>query len=340
MSKKKKYNINTFQLCAMLAFIAILFLYLFTDYKIWDMQYRNAGHISGNVELMKDYSSGKTVYRQKDLDKLAELVEYYSVGEAIRDNPAVYISVIVITIIMEFGVVWIRKKKYNPDQFNQLMSSTLVTGFSHELKTPLAVIRTLAENWDYIDEADREKYTERVTEEVQHVDRLVNRLDELSEISSGVIKLNKTEVNLYSLAEEVYKQQKYMIEERQLDVSIHAESPEKCLVKGDRELLRLAIANFFSNALKYSDHTVKIELVSGKKVAFRITNDGNVLDKEEAAKVWELFYKNDEARTVRLASSGVGLTVTRSILKAHKAQFGCTPGENETVFWFKMKSIS
>ena len=340
MNQKKKYNINTLWLCAMLVFLVVMFLYLYTDYKIWDKRFRNAGHIGGNVELMKEYSNGGMVYSEMNSEKFSELLEYYSAGEAIRDNWMVYLIIIVIAILMEYGIVRIRQKKYKPDQFNQLMSSTLVTGFSHELKTPLAVIRALVENWDYIDEVNHEKYTERVTEEVQHVDRLVERLNGLSELSSGVIKLNKTDVDLYSLAEDAFKQQKYMIEEKQLDVSIHADSPEKCHVKGDTEMLRLAIANFFSNAVKYSEHTVKVELISRKNVTFKITNDGNVLNKEEAAKVWELFYKNDEARTDRYGSSGVGLSVTKSILKAHKAKFGCIPEETETVFWFEMKSIS
>ena len=336
MNKKKKYNINTFWFCAMLAFITILFLYLFTDYKIWDMQNLKAADVSSKVEIKKNWGAS---YSKKDLDKLTDIIESHPVGEVIRNNLTVYLLAILSTALLEYGIIRIRRKKYNPNRYNQLMSSTLVTGFSHELKTPLAVIRALVENWDYIDEEKHEKYMEKITEETEHVNRLVERLNGLSDLSSGVIKLNKSDVNLYSLAEEIYKQQKYMIDERKLNVSIHADSPEKCFVKGDPEMLRLAVANFFSNAVKYSAHEVKVELISGKKVHFRITNDGNVLDKEEAAKVWEIFYKKDAARTDRLGSSGVGLAVTKSILKAHKAKFGCTPGEKETIFWFEMKGI-
>ena len=344
MSKKKKYNINTFWLCAMLAFMVILFLFLYTDYKVWDKQYRNAGQAIANIEFAprKVYDPNGEInktYRSVNTFDLNDLVDYYSAGEAIRDNWHIYLLTIVIAALMEYGIICIRRKKYDPGQSDQLMSSTLVTGFSHELKTPLAVIRALVENWDYIDEADHEKYTERFAEEVEHMDKLVNRLENLSELKSGVIKLKKTDVDLYSLTEEIYAQLKYMIEERQLNVSITADSPEKCKVKGDPEMLKIAVANFFSNAVKNSEHEVKVELIAGKKVLFRIANDGNVLDKEEATKVWDLFYKNDTARTNRLGSSGVGLTVTKSILKAHKAKFGCIPKEKETVFWFEMKSI-
>ena len=110
------------------------------------------------------------------------------------------------------------------------------------------------------------------------------------------------------------------------------------MVAGDQEMLRIAIGNFISNAIKYSGSSISVELKSGKKVRFQVKNDGAALSKEAAGKVWELFYKTDAARTDRMGSSGVGLAVTKSILKAHKAKFGCIPGNGETTFWFEMKN--
>ena len=92
-----------------------------------------------------------------------------------------------------------------------------------------------------------------------------------------------------------------------------------------------------TNAVKYSAGRIGIRISSDQKVRFEISNDGQVLSREAASKVWDLFYKTDASRTDRLRSSGIGLAVTASILKAHKAKYECIPGENETTFRFEMK---
>ena len=60
------------------------------------------------------------------------------------------------------------------------------------------------------------------------------------------------------------------------------------------------------------------------------------IEKEELDKVWDIFYTTDKARTDRMSSSGVGLSVVKSILDAHKADYGCTSGDKGTEFKFSM----
>ena len=239
---------------------------------------------------------------------------------------------------MEWGIARLFREKRKRDRFRDRMSSTLATGFAHELKTPLAVMKVSVENWDYIEEEDKPEYLEKITAEMEHLETMVKKITDISEIPSEKGKIKKEKVNLYSVAEEVLRQQKPVMEERNLKVSLYANAPEGCMVEGDPEMLRIAIGNFISNAIKYSGNSISIEFKSGKKVRFQVKNDGAGLSKEAAKKVWELFYKTDAARTDRMGSSGVGLAVTKNILKAHKAKFGCTPGKGETTFWFEMKN--
>ena len=238
---------------------------------------------------------------------------------------------------MEWGIAWFFRKKGKRDRFKDRMSSTLATGVAHELKTPLAVMKVSVENWDYIEEEDKPEYVEKITAEMEHLETMVKKITDANAISLEAGRIKKEKVNLYSVTEEVLCQQKPVMEERGLKVSLQADDPDGCMVAGDPEMLRIAVSNFISNAIKYSGKSISVELKSGKKVRFQVKNDGAGLSKDAARKVWELFYKTDAARTDRMGSSGVGLAVTKSILKAHKAKFGCIPGEGETTFWFEMK---
>ena len=92
-----------------------------------------------------------------------------------------------------------------------------------------------------------------------------------------------------------------------------------------------------SNAIKYCDHVIMIQLIrSGRKIEFSITNDGAKIDKKDLDKIWDVFYTTDQARTDRMSSSGVGLSVVKNILDVHKADYGCTSGDKGTEFRFSM----
>ena len=247
------------------------------------------------------------------------------------------IIIIPVAIFIEWSIISYRKRSRNRGRFGELMSSTLATGFSHELKTPLAVIRASVENWDYIDEADRPEYIQKIDSETAHLDTLVDKLLGVGNMSTDTIKLNKQAVDLCAVTNEIIEKQKPMMDERKIKLELVTANPEKCLVQADPELLRIAVGNFMTNAVKYSAGRIGIRISSGPKVRFEISNDGQVLSREAASKVWDLFYKTDASRTDRLRSSGIGLAVTASILKAHKAKYECIPGEKETTFWFEMK---
>ena len=102
-------------------------------------------------------------------------------------------------------------------------------------------------------------------------------------------------------------------------------------------MMKMVIGNFMSNAIKYCDQVIMIRLErNGRKIDFSITNDGAKIDKKELDKVWDVFYTTDKARTDRMSSSGVGLSVVKSILDVHKADYSCTSNDKGTEFKFAM----
>ncbi len=91
-------------------------------------------------------------------------------------------------------------------------------------------------------------------------------------------------------------------------------------------MMNMVLSNFMSNAIKYCDHIIMIQLNRiGRKIEFSITNDGANIEKKDLDKIWDVFYTTDKARTDRMSSSGVG-----------KADYGCTSGDNGTEFKFSL----
>ena len=127
-----------------------------------------------------------------------------------------------------------------------------------------------------------------------------------------------------------------LIRERNITITFNRdEMPYN--VFADPEMMKMVLSNFMSNAVKYCDHVIMIQLIrNGRKIEFSITNDGAKIDKKDLDKIWDIFYTTDKARTDRMSSSGVGLSVVKSILDAHKADYSCTSGDNGTEFKFSM----
>lgn len=215
----------------------------------------------------------------------------------------------------------------------------LTRGIAHELKTPLAITKGYVENWENLEESNRPEYAKTMIEEINHMDRMVTDLLELSRLEAKAKELHVESVDVVALAQSVLKRMKEVIEEKGINVSLGEHMPEKeFLVEADLEMMRIVLVNFISNAVKYAHKEIVIDVSeSGRKVKFTIMNDGQSIDKEKLDKVWDEFYKDDKRENSRLGSSGLGLAITKNILILHDAKYGCKSQDGKTVFWFEMK---
>ena len=256
----------------------------------------------------------------------------------LQEYSGMYIVLLVGFIFSEAVVIFTIRKLYKNAEGYELRNRRLTRGIAHELKTPLAITKACVENWEYLDEKQRPEYSKKIISEVDHMTDLITRLLELSKLSSGNIEMHKESVELMSLTKNVYSRMRDLAKERKLDVDIKSEgNVNEFPVYADLDMMNIVISNFISNAIKFSDSKVRINLgTSGKKVNFSISNDGTKIAKLDQKKVWDTFYKTDESRSDRMNSSGVGLSVVKNILDLHKAKYGCYSDDTETVFWFTM----
>lgn len=282
-----------------------------------------------------------TVYDYENKAECYSIYVFHPLKIAVQEHIPVFVLGLLALIVIEGLVIFFMRRLYRDRMDFELRSRDLTRSIAHDLKTPLAVTQAYVENWEYIDEKDRHEYSEKLGQEVDNMNKMVTELLKMQKMDSGEQQLHLEEVELASLAESVYNQIRTVAEERGLDVTIVKDDRNASyLVNADLEMIRIVMSNFISNAVKYADSKVKIKLMANdKNVTFMVSNDGEPMSNSELKKVWDAFYKKDNSRTDRIGSSGMGLAISRSILKLHKAKFGAVGDGSMTSFWFRMKRM-
>lgn len=281
---------------------------------------------------VRNYSDSRTVYG---------VYVFHPVRIAVSANLSAYIVGLVSLLIIEGAVGFMMIKMYRDRVRYENQRDELTRSIAHDLKTPLAVAKAYVENWEYIDEEDRPEYSERLAREVDNMTGLVNELLDKSKMDSGKRSLKLEEVEMFSLTKALFDQMKPIISERGLRTTLQAVPEDGSFaVNADLSMMKIVIGNFLSNAVKFCDKKVDVKITSReKKILFEVSNDGARIDKKELKKVWDAFYKTDKARTDRFGSSGMGLSICKSILELHKARYGCTSDVYKTTFWFEMNRV-
>lgn len=211
-------------------------------------------------------------------------------------------------------------------------------GAAHELKTPLAVLRTHAEALrEDIAPEKRERYLDIILEESDRMAALVGSLLELSRLESG-IALHKEPLDLGALTRKVFAPLELALQQKK--ISLRLDLPE-LWIEGDRERLKWAIENLASNALRHctSGGCIQVALnVSGDGVRLLVRNDGPAISEQDLPHLWEPFYRGDQARSRDTGGTGLGLAIVRAAIQAHGGSCGVENGPHNVSFWFCLPS--
>lgn len=292
-------------------------------------------------ELGTSFYIGKSFYICDDaINNTYAIYIFHPLEITFRNNIKKYITSLIAFILLEIFVVIVMRKLCSNRMKYELMRRDLTRSIAHDLKTPLAITKAYTENWEYIDEKDRHRYAERLHSEIDNMASIINNMINMSKFDSKQdLKLEKVE--LRSMVSEILERMKPIISERELDVRFFTDKDDEMYsVLADPKMIRIAINNFITNAVKYAESCINIDLYSyDKKIKFVIGNDGKTISKKDIKKIWEPFYKGDKARTDRIGSSGMGLAINSSILRLHKAKHKCTSKNGRTTFWFEIKRM-
>lgn len=203
----------------------------------------------------------------------------------------------------------------------------LVDSLTHEMKTPLGIIRAYAEGLqDESDEAAKQKYAQVIVSEVERMNSLIVTLLDLSALESGAASLDITRFDFVELLETVAG--RLLIDAPDTDFELQYELPEKkVFVWTDRRRMEQVLDNLIVNAKKniYPGGVLRLELtVNDETLHFSIFNQGRTIPENNLPKIWTKFYRDSGAE---YSGSGLGLSIVAQILFMQNLPYGA---ENQT----------
>jgi len=209
--------------------------------------------------------------------------------------------------------------------------SRLLKDVSHELRSPLArlsVALGLARQRATPEVApELESALNRIEIEADRLNQLIQRLLTISRLESGSDGLHKTQLSLRDLVEQVARDAEYETPGRGCRVT--ADAADEFLVEADPDLLRSAVENAVRNATRYTAEgtTVEVRLErqqaangNGEEIVIRVLDSGPGVPDEALAKIFEPFYRLDDARNRQTGGAGLGLSIADRAIRLHGGQ--------------------
>ena len=210
---------------------------------------------------------------------------------------------------------------------------------SHDLRTPLTMIKGYAEmvkeiSWN--DEENREKDLNIIMREADRLTALVNEILEFSAMQADGSVKEYEKIDLSRAVKEVIEQFAPVCEQN--GYVIESEITDGITVRADESRIKRVIYNFIDNAVNHTDESKKIKasLTEGDGSArFSVTDYGKGIADEDIPYIWDRYYTS-RSRKNKAVVSGLGLSIAKEILTAHRAKFG-VDNRNNCTFWFEMK---
>ena len=212
----------------------------------------------------------------------------------------------------------------------------MTSHIAHELKTPLAILHSYAEGLkEHIAEDKREKYIDVILSETERMDALVLDMLDLSRLEAGKVKLALDTFSLADLARSVFARLERSIQAKALAVTF--DFPGDCSVTADEGRIGQVAENFATNAVKYTPEGGRIAVSIRQQwgqTTFTVENDCPPLSAEALRRVWDTFYRTDEARSGE--GTGLGLAIARSIIELHGGRCSAVNTDSGVAFSFTL----
>ncbi|HXF61093.1 MAG TPA: ATP-binding protein [Caldilineaceae bacterium] len=229
------------------------------------------------------------------------------------------------------------------------MKSTFTSIISHELKTPVALIKGYAQTlarpdaqWD----AETARHgLQVIEEEADRLEALINNLLDVSRIQAGGLRLDYADVDLVALVTKVVEAYRTQTSVHRIELDFPHPLP---LIWGDEERLRQVLTNLLSNAIKYSPEGGVIRVGGWStpasaqdglerepaRVTLFVADQGIGIPQEELPHIFDRFYRVDSSLRRSTAGAGLGLFLARAIVEAHGGQIWARsePGKGTTFF--------
>lgn len=233
---------------------------------------------------------------------------------------------ILATIATEYFMISSDIKK---DRFDRAKSA-FTYGVAHDMKTPLAVIKNLCEC--YIEGVAPEKndyYVESIYNEAGNMNEEIMAFLEYNKLSQ-MTGIDKERFSFTDLVKEQIERYRPLIKDKRLVLEIK----DDVFINANREYMALAVSNYISNAVKYSenDGTIVISLTDNE---FSVENSCENIYFIKYKSIWDIMTVNDKSRNRSKGSSGMGLPITAEICRINGIKYGATERNGRAYFFMK-----
>ena len=217
----------------------------------------------------------------------------------------------------------------------------LMANVSHDLKTPLTMIKAYAEmvrDITYNNKEKREENLNTIIEETDRLTLLVNDILDLSAAQSDNLNLNIEEIDLIELINEVIKRFKILSEQE--DYKFIFNHPDKVIIHADYKRIYQVIYNLMNNAINYTgnDKKVYIDITEDKhKYTVSIRDTGKGIKQEDLKHIWDKYYHNEKKHKRNNFGTGLGLSIVKNILQMHNYKYGVTSSDKGSTFYFEIE---
>ena len=217
----------------------------------------------------------------------------------------------------------------------------LMANVSHDLKTPLTMIKAYAEMARDLNSNNKDKREQNMNVIIEEVDRLtilVNDILALSKMQSEIEILDYSKFNLTELIKTILK--RYEIFNDTENYNFIFKTTKKIEITADKKKLEQVIYNLINNAINYTgdDKKITIKIVEdNKNIRLEIIDTGKGINEKEIPYIWDKYYKNKKKHKRNLIGTGLGLSIVKSVLELHKYNYGVTSIKDKgTTFYFEI----
>lgn len=291
-----------------------------------DMSYLNNNFVRTISEFIKD-----AFILEKPLDKIMKVngIEYQGLS-------------VPVTAKKKYSGCLILFQDISKTLEGEKIQKRFIADASHELKTPIAVIKGMVEilnREDFDDEVTRVEFMEQIEVEINRLDVLVKDLLQLSRLSMSNPILERKKVNLCDIIRKTITSLEKQAEKKGLSIVCDFQCQDEVFC--DPGKMQQVILNLLSNAIKYSDTgtiTLRTKNASPYYI-LEVEDQGAGLDEQQLSHIFERFYRVDDDRSRKSGGSGLGLPIVKGIIDAHggKLEVHSTPGKG-TTFSIKLKN--
>ena len=218
-----------------------------------------------------------------------------------------------------------------------------LSNVTHELKTPIASIvgylETLKDG-ELKDKDVNKTFIKRSLKNAKRLEALVTDLVDISRIETGEMEIQLEKVNIQPILEEVVNDARQRNRNLELDIKLSLGDQKEIVVYGNSDRLRQVFDNLVSNAIRYTEsgNVIISAEIRDTEVEFTVSDTGMGMDSESIERIFERFFRTDDARKIVRGGTGLGLAICKHIIEAHNSSLSVDSIEKEgSTFAFSLE---